>query len=117
MFADPQSVTVNAVAQSLAAISREGKKSVYAKSDGVYTMTISHDVSAKRERHLVRLDHRKTVSDPLTPANNVDVMSSCYFVIDQPVTGFSDTELKDNVAGLFAWATPTNVGKILGLES
>lgn len=117
MFADPQSVTVNAVAQSLAAISREGKKSVYMKSDGAYTMTISHDVSTKRERHLVRLDHRKTVSDPLTPANNVDVGASCYIVIDNPITGFSDTELKDDVAGLLAWANATNIGKVLGLES
>lgn len=117
MFADPQSVTVNAVAQSLPAISREGKKSVYQKSDGSYTLTISHDVSAKRERHLVRFDHRKTVSDPLTPANNVDVSASVYVVIDNPITGFSDTELTNDAQGLLAWYTSGNTGKVLGLES
>lgn len=117
MFADPQSVTINAVAQSLPTISREGKKSVYQKADGSFTLTISHDVSAKRERHLVRLDHRKTVSDPLTPANNVDVAAAVYLVIDNPITGFSDAELGYDVAGLVAWLTTTNVGKALGLES
>jgi len=117
MFADPQSVTVNAVAQSLPAISREGKKSVYQKNDGSYTLTISHDTNTKRERHLVRLDHRKTVSDPLTPANNVDVSASVYVVIDNPITGFTDTELSNDAAGLLAWYNATNVGKSLGLES
>lgn len=117
MFADPQSVTVNAVAQSLPTISREGKKSVYQKANGEYTLTISHDVSSKRERHLVRLDHRKLVSDPLTPANNVDVSAAVYIVIDNPVNGFSDTELGYDVAGLLAWYNATNVGKVLGLES
>lgn len=117
MFSDPQSVTVNAVAQSLPAVSREGKKSVYVKVDGSYTLTISHDVTAKRERHLVRLDHRKTVADPLTPANNVDVQSSCYMVFDQPITGFSDTELKDDAVGLITWLSAANIAKVLGLES
>lgn len=117
MFADPQSVTINAVAQSLPAISRQGKKSVYSKADGSYTLTISNDTTAKRERHLVRLDHRKTVSDPLTPANNVDVSASVYIVIDNPITGFSDTELGYDVTGLLAWFNATNVGKVLGLES
>lgn len=117
MFSDPQTVTVNSVAQTLAAISREGKKSIYAKDDGSYVMQISHNVTAKRERHLIKLDHRKLVADPLTPANNIDVGATCYIVIDNPITGFSDTELKNDVAGLLAWANATNVGKVLGLES
>lgn len=120
MFSDPQSVTVNAVAQSLAAISREGKKSVYQKADGSYTMTISHDVTAKKERHFIRLDHRKIVADPLTPANNVDVQAGIYVVFDHPVTGFSDTELNQDAVGLLTYLTASsgaNINKLLGLES
>lgn len=117
MFADPQSVTVNAVAQSLPAISRNGTKSIYQKADGSYTLTISHQTTKSRERHLVRLDHRKTVSDPLTPANNVDVSASVYIVIDNPILGFTDTELSNDTAGLLAWYNATNVGKSLGMES
>lgn len=117
MFADPQSVTVNAVAQSLPTISRDGKASTYQKSDGSYTLKISHDVTAKKQRHLVRFDHRKTVSDPLTPANNVDVQSGCYIVIDHPVTGFSATELRNDLLGLIGWASSGNIDKVLGLES
>jgi hypothetical protein len=120
MFSDPQSVTVNAVAQSLPATSREGRKSVYQKADGSYTLTMSHDVTTKKERHLARLDHRKTVSDPLTPANNVDVMSSVYVVFDHPITGFSDTELRNDAVGLLSYLTASsgaNIDKLLGLES
>jgi len=42
MFADPQSVTVNSVAQSLPAIAREANASVYQKDDATYKLTISH---------------------------------------------------------------------------
>lgn len=117
MFSDPQTVTVNAVAQSLAAISREGKKSVYAKADGSYILTLSHNVTNKRERYVSKLEHRKLVADPLTPANNVDVFMTAYLVIDNPITGFTDTEIGYDVAGLLAWLNSTNVGKLLGLES
>lgn len=117
MFTDPQTVTVNAVAQTLAAISREKLKSVYREDIGEYELVISHQENSKRDRRVVRLNRVKTTTDPFIPANNVEVSHSCYFVIDAPVAGYSVTELEDDILGLVAWMTSANVLKVLGGES
>lgn len=117
MFADPQTVTVNAVAQELAAISRADGRSVYREDNGEYELVISHNEGAKRDRRTVRLNRRKTTTDPFIPAQNVEVSHSVYLVIDTPVAGFSNTEMDQDIAGLVAWLTSANVLKVLGGES
>lgn len=115
MLTDPQSVTVNAVAQSLPAISREELASLYRKDDGSYTLKISH-AEGSRNRRVVRLEHTKVATDPLT-AQNATVGMSTYLVIDAPPWGYTNTELKDIVLGLTGWLTSANVLKVLGGES
>lgn len=117
MFADPQTVTVNAVAQTLPAISREPKKSTYREDVGEYELTISHQETKRRNRRVVRLNRTIVTSDPFTPSNNVEVGSSIYLVIDSPVAGFTLTQVKDDVLGLTAWLSSANVLKVLGGES
>jgi hypothetical protein len=117
LFADPQTVTVNAVAQTLAAISREPNKSVYREDIGEYELVISHAEGNKRDRRVVRLNRKKTTTDPFIPANNVEVGHSIYLVIDAPIAGFSQTELKDDALGLTGWLSSANVLKVLGGES
>lgn len=115
MFADPQSVTVNAVAQSLAAVGREELASTYRKDDGSYQLVISHQEKS-RNRRTVRLSHRKIAADPLS-ADNVEYSMSTYLVIDVPPVGYTNTEIKDIVLGLTGWLTSANVLKVLGGES
>lgn len=117
MFADPQSVTVNSVAQSLAAISRNDLKSIYRKDDGSYTFAIGHVFGSARNRFNVRLDHTKLVSDPFVSANNIRVSSSVYLVMDMPILGYTNTEIKDMTLGLTGWATSANLLKVLGGET
>lgn len=117
MFADPQTVTVNAVAQTLAAVSREPMKSTYREDNGEYSLVVSHQETPKRNRRTVRLNRIKTTSDPFIPANNIQVSHSIYLVIDAPLAGFSATELKDDALGIVAWLTSANVLKVLGGES
>jgi hypothetical protein len=117
LFADPQTVTVNAVAQTLAAISREPMASKYREDVGEYELVISHQENAKRNRRVVRLNRRKVTADPFIPAQNVEVSHSVYLVIDAPIAGFTAAELEDDVLGLGAWLTSTNVAKVLGGES
>lgn len=117
MFADPQTVTVNAVAQTLAAISREKTKSVYREDIGEYEMEISHQEGKTRDRRVVRLNRVKTTSDPFIPANNVEVSHSVYLVIDAPVAGYSNADLRNDVLGLTGWLSSGNVDKVLGGES
>lgn len=117
MFADPQTVTVNAVAQTLAAISREPMASKYREDIGEYELVISHQEAAKRNRRVVRLNRVITAADPFIPAQNVEQSHSVYLVIDAPIAGFTNTQLKDDVLGLVGWLTSVNVLKVLGGES
>lgn len=115
MFADPQSVTVNAVAQSLPAIKREELSSSYRKDDSTYELIISHQ-EGNRNRRVVRLNNRMIAADPLT-ADNVEYSMATYLVIDVPPVGYTNTQIKDIVLGLTGWLTSANVLKVLGGES
>lgn len=115
-FADPQSVTVNAVAQSLARISTGNDDgSSYRKDDGSYALIISHQEN-RRNRRVVRLNHRKIAADPLTAANT-EYTASFYLVMDVPPVGYTLTEMKDIALGLTGWLSSANVLKVLGGES
>lgn len=117
MFSDPQSITVNAVAQSLPAISRNTDSSVYQKDDGLYKMTIGHQYKAERNRFTIRVDSEKIAADPLVSANNRVYSASVYIVMDEPVVGYSNAEIKDIARALVDWCTAANLLKVLGGET
>jgi len=116
MFADPQSVTVNAVAKSLPAISRDDNSSVYRMDTGDYELVIARTFG-KRNRFSVRLNAKKIAADPLASANNVEYKESVYLVIDMPPVGYTNTEAKDLALALTAWATSANLLKVIGGET
>jgi hypothetical protein len=116
MFADPQSVTVNAVAQSMPRISSTGLKSEYVKDDETFRLTISHQKSGKRIRSMVRLDQRAIVPDPLTAVNDYETLGF-YFVIDRPEVGFSATQVDYVVQALKTWLSSGNVTALFGQQS
>lgn len=116
MFVDPQSVTVNAVAQSLPAIERNGGNSIYQKDDGSYKLTVSHQYG-RRKRFNVRLDASKIAADPLSASNNLVYGASAYLVIDIPSVGYTNAEAKDIALALTAWATSANLLKVVGGET
>lgn len=119
MMADPQSVTINAVAQSLAAVSRGDNTSTYRKDDGTVELIVSH-TNARRTRRSVRLNFNKISADPLVPAQNQKVSLSAYLVIDHPPTGFTNAELKQVTDGLTKWLTDStgaNTTKVIAGES
>lgn len=101
MFADPVSVTVNAVAKSLPRVYTVRGPSTFKMTDDEFKLEVSHaDVKGRRERHLIRLTQRKIGADPLIPATNLESKASVYLVLDNPVTGFSDTELGYMISAL-----------------
>jgi len=116
MFADPQVVTVNAVAKSMARILILGTSATYQMSDETFKLTISHQKSNKRIRSMVRIDQRAVVADPLTAENDYETLSF-YFVIDRPEVGFSQTQVEQLVAGLKTWLDNAAIGKLYGQES
>lgn len=119
MLADPQSVTINSVANSLPAVLRGANQSAYQKDDGTVKLSIAHQYG-KRTRRTARLDFSKIAADPLVSAQNIKYSMSAYLVVDLPITGFTVAEAKQIVDALTAYLTASsgaNVTKILGGES
>lgn len=116
MFTDPQTVTVNAVAQTLPRIKMGATDCTYSTADGTYKLRISHQSTKARVRRMVRLDNAKIATDPIS-ANNMSVSAGVYLVIDEPVVGYTDAELDYMVDALTAWLSAGNIAKLLGSES
>lgn len=114
-FADPQTVTVATVAQTLPEVgSKNG--GAYRKSDGTLTLKILHQ-EGKRNRRTVRLDFEKVAADPYDNDRNRNYSGSAYIVMDTPVVGFTNQEIADFVGGLTGWLTEPTVLKVLGGET
>lgn len=119
-FADPQTVTINSVAQTLPRVGQGIGTGTFLKDDGNVTMAISHASNGKRNRRRIRLDHRKIAADPLVTAQNLQYSMSVSLFIDVPSVGYTVAEAKQIVDGLTAYLTASsgaNVTKILGGES
>lgn len=115
MLADPQSVTINAVATSLPRTSAGATQNVYTSSDGNTSMTTKQNLTAKRFRREVRLSQKKIAADPIS-ALNTELGVSVYLVVDEPRAGFSDTEIGYLIDALKAWLVSATYNKVLGGE-
>lgn len=115
MLSDPQSVTIDATPHSMPRVSTEPSKSLYSEADETLKMTISHQESRGRTRHMARLDMRVVAADPLTAVNEYQTCG-VYLVIDEPEYGFSDDAIDDIVQGFKTWLATATVLKILGGE-
>lgn len=117
-FSDPQTVTVNAVAQVLPRTGFDASSGTFTKDDGTRQLLISH-AYGKRTRRAVKFTSNVIASDPLVTGNNLRLSSSVTVVIDQPTTGLTPTQLKDDAAGLLTWLTASsnaNLIKLIGGE-
>lgn len=113
-FADPQSVTINAVAQSLPRTSSGVNAGVFTKDDGTVSLSISHQYGSRTRRQL-RLTHKKIITDPLASDRNLPVTMSFYVVADTPVTGYTVAEQKQVVDALVAYLTASSGAKVTQL--
>lgn len=123
MFADPSSATLGVVlapsggtAKSMPRIRTDGYSSEYLSSDGLYGLKVTHS-RGSRLRSEVRIDSYTTYTDPTTGlAKNVS--ASAYVVLNRPIAGFTNTQLKDILFAVCGFSGVTaNADKILALES
>lgn len=113
-YADPQSVTVNAVANSLARTSFGTNSGSFTKDDGTVRLEVAHQYG-KRTRRTARVTTNKISPDPLITSQNVRLSASVYVVVDAPLAGFSSTELKDLIGSLTTWLTASSSANALKL--
>lgn len=119
LFTDPQSVTINSVAQSLPRTEQEGQSASYTKEDGTLVLKVSHQATKNgRLRHAVKLDQNKIAADPFVAGNSRLAGSAITLVIDEPDAGqFTNNDLLLLAKGLIGWATDANLTKVIAGES
>jgi hypothetical protein len=116
MLADPQSVTINAVAVSLPRTSQGATANTYTSPDGKTVMTTKQNTTSARFRREVRLSQTKIAADPIS-AINKESGFSVYLVVDEPRSGvFSDAEIGYVIDALKTWLSSANYNKVLGGE-
>lgn len=119
MFADPLSITVNAVAQSLARTSMGTNAGAFSKDDGSHKLAIAHSLGKFNQR-VIRFDRRSTVADPLTTGNFYETTDSVWLVTRTPQSGLSLAAQKQLIDGFLTFLTASsgaNITKLLAGES
>lgn len=119
-LSDPQSVTLNSIATSLPRVSVSENASKYQKDDGFVKLTVSHQPTKSKVRHMARLDTIDVAADPLLAGVNREVPFAVYLVIESPTVGLSLATQKDKVNGLLTALTASSgalLTKVLGGES
>lgn len=114
MYADPQSITINAVAQSFVRVGSEKPAILgqFKTADGLMQFQVRQNKTAKRKRREVVLTQTKIAPDPITNVN-AEISTSVGIYVDEPNAGFSDTELAYLTSGLIAWFTAPNRDALL----
>ncbi len=113
MLADPQSVTINAVASNLYKTGISPTVTTFTSASGLITMNAKQNQTAKRFRREIRLTQQKVAADPISAVNALEGVS-VYLVIDEPKNGvFTDTEIAYLANALTAWQGTGNFSQFL----
>lgn len=116
-LADPQAVTIDGTAYTLARLPGEKGRQPYTNADGTISL-VTLQSSGKRKRSAVRIEKRKVATDPLTSINSYQD-AAVYVMFDRPIVGFTNDELVKIFAGLSATMTASTNAltlKVLGGE-
>lgn len=118
-YSDPQTVTVNSVPVSLPRTSSGPTSGAFTSSDGTLQLSVSHALG-RRHRRSVRLTQNLITADPLIPSQNRPTSMSCYMVVDTPVNGMTNAQIKqvvDALTGYLTASTGARVTQLLGGEN
>lgn len=113
-FSDPQSVTINAVANSLPRVSSGDGTGTFKKDDGTLELHVAHSYN-KRTRRTIGVTSSKVAADPLISAQNIKYTTKVYLVVDEPPTGYTRAELKLIVDGFLAYLTASSGARMTQL--
>lgn len=120
-FSDPETITVNAVAQTLARVASGSNAGSLQTSDGNFRLDISHSYGNSRNRHTLAVRQRKIAADPLISAQNAEFSMSFRVTVDVPNNqGFTIAEQKLLTDGVIAWlqaSSGAKMSKLMGGEN
>lgn len=118
-LSDPQTVTINSIANTLYRTSTGTNSSIYTANDGLIKETWSHQYG-REGRHLARLDHSKIAANPFDSSLNAKYSMSTYLVVAAPFVGYTVAEQKLVVDGFLAQLNASSgalITKLLGGEN
>jgi len=119
-FADPQSVTINAIASSLPRVGFGVGEGKFKKDDGNMSLTLRQRVTAKgRKQSAARLDDTMIGADPFNGALNASYSRSITLTADIPPVGFTQVQNQQFATGFITWLTANsnaNLIRLLGGE-
>lgn len=118
-FADPIKVKPGETEKECPRVSVGDYSSTYLSEDGLTRVTISTQ-NGKRKRHVARIDLSKITTDPFDESQKIEISSSVYVVIDRPLAGFTNAELKTLTEGLTTFLTAStgaSIKKLIASES
>jgi hypothetical protein len=99
MFADPQSVTVLTVAQTLKRVSTGENSAVYREPDDNYQLSVSHQYG-KRTTRALRLRNKKIAADPFVSGSNVERSQTVSFIVNTDQLGFTLAEVVGDIIAM-----------------
>jgi hypothetical protein len=116
-FSDPIKVKVDGTNEvECPRVSTGNFESTYLSSDGTIRIKVA-TANGKRKRHTFRIDLSKITTDPYDTDQNVEVSTSAYVVVDKPLAGFTNEELRKLTEGLKTILTEGNIKKLLASEN
>jgi len=118
MLSDPQTITIDGVAISLALVSSQGSKSLYQSADGLNRLRVEWTKQNGKTRYLYSFQEDAVSADPISEINK-KVTVTINWTIDQPDFGISDARIVKIIAGLkthYNTGTGALVERILGNE-
>lgn len=119
-FSDPQKIKADGTTETeLPRVNTGNYASEYLSSDGLVRLKLS-TTNGRRKRHVARVDLSKITPNELDNDQNEEVSASAYLVVDRPLSGFTNTELRKLVEGLVTFlsaSTYSATNKLLGSES
>lgn len=108
-LADPQSVTINAVAIPLPRVITGTDEGKFVAADGLTTVSVRPTVSGKTRSSYARLDQRKVTTDPLVSTTNVWKGMAVTLTVKRDNDGYSDADAKKVLTGFLTWAQSAGV--------
>jgi hypothetical protein len=117
MFADPQPVSLDngTTTNNYARTSIDNGVGTFVAPDGLSKLIVRQTVTKTRKRHELRVTLDKLSVDPLSPSFNVPKSVSGYFVLDEPLVGFTALE-KQNVFNAVRLVLNARIGQLTNGE-
>jgi hypothetical protein len=118
-YADPQTVTINAVAIPLNRVNTGSTVGKFVATDGQTRMEIDPK-SGNRLSRSARLYQTKTTADPLVGSTNIRVGDMISFTVNLPKEGYTEAEILLQATGFITWLTAStnaNLKKLIAGEN